>query len=102
MSSLDATPIKNLSFGTIFKIIFWAGVLFWGVVSILVLISAFVSPSSISVSGKQAMSTAEALMAVPMLLILGSAVAAMGAAVCGGLLKLFGGLLPLGSARLSD
>ena len=97
----NPAPVKvnELKFGTIFKIVFWSGLLIWIGIFFLTIIVAFVAPDSISINDQEAQTTAQALGAAPIFLIVGAVFSLLGAALGSVLLKLFGSMLPLGKAE---
>ena len=97
-----APRVRDLSFGTLFRIVFWAGLLAWSLAVVLVILLAFIAPGSVSINEAAAQSTQEALGAAPIFAAFGVVLSSLFAALGAGLLKLFGIILPLGRARLSD
>ena len=101
MTEGDKIRVNALSFGTIFKVIFWSGLCFWAAVFAISLLAALVAPAAVTVNGQQAQTTAQALGILPIVAVLGAVVSASGAAIGGGLLKIAARVLPLGDVRLS-
>ena len=81
-------PLKALSFGSLFKIVFLTGFCLWGVISLIVVIIALIAPSAVTINNQTAQSTGQALLAAPMFLIIGTIFSAIGAATGVGALKL--------------
>lgn len=96
------SKLTSLDFGTLFKIVFWAGVCVWFAIAVLAALTAFVLPSAINVNGTKSTSTAQALVAAPILLIMGTIMSALFAAIGAGLLRLFGRYLPLGQVKTTE
>ena len=98
----DEVAIKELSFGTLFKIVFGAGACVWVLLASIAVVLALVAPGSIIVNGVRATSTAEAIGAAPIFLIIGAVFTSIFAIVGGGLLWLVGRFLPLGTINTRD
>lgn len=95
--AVQSTPTGKLTFGSVFKLVFWANAAIWVLLALIALLLAFVSPEMINVNGKQAHTLVQALPAVPIILIAGGIFSALGAALGAVLLKVFGAVLPLGA-----
>jgi hypothetical protein len=98
----DEIAIRELSFGTLFKIVFWAGACVWILLAGIVVVLAFVAPGSIVVNGVRATSAGEAIGAAPIFLILGAIFTSIFAIVGVALLWLVGRFLPLGTINTRD
>lgn len=98
----ELVAIRHLSFGTVFKIVFWAGACVWLAVAVLVALVAFLVPTAITINGVEATSPMEALPAVPIFLIAGLIATSIFATLGSGLLRMAGSRLPLGNVRKSE
>ncbi|MEJ0024198.1 MAG: hypothetical protein WDN76_12895 [Alphaproteobacteria bacterium] len=76
--------VRSLDFGTVFKIVFWAGACVWVLIALVIMVFAIIAPQSVTVNGAQSQSTAQALVAVPIALVLGAFVSAVFAAAGAG------------------
>ena len=92
--------VRQLKFATLFKILFWAGIVLWASVSLFVILLAFIDPSSVSMNGKPSTSTSDALLAAPLFMVIGSVLSVFMAALSAGLLRIFGRFLPMGQVEI--
>ncbi len=88
--------LEQLNFGGLFKLLFFAGILSWGLVAVLFLVLALLSPHAVKINGHPADNTLQALAAIPLVLILGAILSSLGAALGAALLKAFGRFIPMG------
>ena len=98
----EQVAIKSLSFWTLFRIVFWAGVCVWGLVAAFAVVVAVLAPSAIVVNGVRATTTAEAIGAAPIFLIVGAISALIFAIIGVAVLRLVGRFLPLGAINVVD
>lgn len=100
--NLKTLNIGQLTFGSIFKILFWSGMLFWGLISLFAVLMAFIAPDSITINGQQAANTMEALSGVPFVLLIGGLLSIFVAGVSGGLLRLVAPVVAFGNIEYQD
>ncbi len=95
-------PVKNITFGSLFKIIVWSQVCLWLLFALFWVALAFMAPEAITINQVPAENTMEALRG----LIIVFGVGAVFTLLVGGLgaagLKLFGGILPLGMVAFRE
>lgn len=88
--------ISDLTYGTIFKIVFLAGLCMWALVAAFSLLIAFLSPESVTVNGVQATNFLQAVSIIPFIAILGGFFSLICAALSAFALKLLAKSVPLG------
>ena len=98
----EPIAVSHLGFGTLFKIVFWAGTCVWIAFALLIALIAFLVPSAITINGVKATSPMDALPAVPIFFVAGLIVTSIFAALGSGLLRVAGSRLPLGYVRQSE
>ncbi len=95
-------PVKNITFGSLFKIIVWSQICLWLLFIALVGAVAFMAPGVVVIYDGEAGNTMEAWRSLSTILGGGAAftivVGGLGAAG----LKLFGGILPLGMVTFRE
>ena len=98
----EPIAVSHLGFGTLFKIVFWAGTCVWIAFALVIALIAFLLPSAITINGVKATSPMDALPAVPIFFVAGLIVTSIFAALGSGLLRIAGSRLPLGYVRQSE
>ncbi|MBR9834792.1 MAG: hypothetical protein GYB42_06305 [Alphaproteobacteria bacterium] len=91
--------IKDMRFATLFKVVFAAGLCTWSLFAVFCMVVAIVSPDSVTINDQKATTAAEALLIVPIILVLGGVLSLFGALIGATVLRFAAPYLPLGRAE---
>ncbi|MEO0850810.1 MAG: hypothetical protein AAFY04_05285, partial [Pseudomonadota bacterium] len=101
MTSSDI-PVRSLSFGTVFKILFWASMLFWTMGSILIFLLGVVAPSAVTLNGEALSARSDALIIPPVGIIIGLIISVVIAGFSAAAFSVFKPVLPLGKISVAN
>jgi hypothetical protein len=91
--------VHNLTFGSLFKIMFAASMVFWGISGIIFGVSAFFGADTVSWNDTNYYGVTGLITGLVLMLIFGAIFGGLGAVISAFCLKLFGAILPLGELR---